>query len=236
MTNGLTGRTGVRRAVRTATLALAVVSLCGTVQAGWDVDFGVRVSSGDDADLFFAMSTRYFERDRDTVQVVHRRLHHPDDVAVALFLARHSGRSLDAILDLRIGGTSWWDISVRYGVPAKVWFVEVDRDPGPPYGKAYGHWKKHRRDRTAMRLSDADMRNLVAVRVLHDYYDVPVSVAMEWRSSGDDVRHLMAREYRRRHGAVQARASQSTRPAEKAPGNSKRGPGKGKGKGHGKKH
>ena len=87
------------------------------------------------------------------------------------------------------------------GVPVGAWFVPVQGDPGPPYGKAYGHWKKHKRNpKAAVVLVDADIRNLVAVRVIHEYYGVPVKAAMEWRASGRDLRNLVSDEYHRRHG------------------------------------
>ena len=80
------------------------------------------------------------------------------------------------------------------------WFVRVKGDPGPPFDEAYGNWKKHRKDPQAMALSDDEARSLIAVRMIHEYYDVPVDVAMDWRSSGRDLPTLMATEYERRHG------------------------------------
>jgi hypothetical protein len=77
----------------------------------------------------------------------------------------------------------------------------VPRDPGPPYGKAYGHWKNHKKKaRNDFVMTDVDARNLVAVRMLHEYYGVSAEVAMEWRSSGSDLRSLMTGKYHERHG------------------------------------
>jgi len=193
-------------------------------QAGFDVDFGASVRMGDDTDLYFAISSRYFDRDRAVVERWGTRYSNPDHLAISLFISRHSHKSLDAIFDLRRSGLSWWDISVRLGVPVDVWFVPVQRDPGPPYGKAYGHWKKHRKNPRAVALTDADVANLVAVRMIHEYYSVPVEVAMEWRSSGRPLNVLMSGEYEKRHGHNKSAS----------PGKSKGGkPGKGKGKGKG---
>ncbi|HKI84889.1 MAG TPA: hypothetical protein VKA63_11220, partial [Candidatus Krumholzibacteria bacterium] len=107
------------------------------------------------------------------------------------------------------GGLSWWDVSVRLGVQPDVWFVPVQHDPGPPYGKAYGYYKKHGHNTAKMQLSDADLRNLVAVRMLHDYYGVSAEVAMDWRSSGRSLREIMANEYRARHGKSQHASGKS---------------------------
>lgn len=195
--------------LRTAgTLALAAILWSGLAQAGIDIDFGANVRIGDRTDLYVAISSRYFDQDRQSVATLRTRYRNPDDLAVALFISRQSGRSPEAVHRLRKQGLSWWDISVRLGLPVEVWFVPVDRDPGPPYGKAYGHWKKHRRDRRAsVVLHDNDVRNLVAVRVLHEYYGVPVEVAMDWRADGRRLPELLSDEYSRRHGKAESSRS-----------------------------
>lgn len=170
-------------------------------QAGIDVDFGAAVRVGDDSSIYFAVSSHYFDRDEESVRRWYRRCDEPDDLAVALFIAGHGHGSPDEVFALRGEGLSWWEIGMRVGVPADSWFPPVRRDPGPPYGKAYGHWKNHRKSRTAkLVLSDADARNLVAVRLLHEYYGVSVEAAMEWRASSRNLDRLTAQEYRNRHG------------------------------------
>lgn len=87
-------------------------------------------------------------------------------------------------------------------MPVDAYFVTVSRDPGPPYGKAYGHWKKHRQDgRHVMVLSDDDMRHLVGARIIQRVLRrVSIETAMQWRASGRDIRAVMADRYRERHG------------------------------------
>ncbi len=168
--------------------------------AGVDIDFGASVPFGDDGRLYLAISSRYFGVPAEHVRHLALRYSDPDDLAVGLFIGQRTGRSPELILDLHRSGVSWWDVAVRCGVAEEAWFVPVKGRPGPPYGKAYGHWKKHRADRRhALRLSDADLRHLVAVRVLHEYYAIPVEQAMERRARGSDLRALLGAEYRRRH-------------------------------------
>jgi hypothetical protein len=172
-----------------------------STEAGLDIDLGGSVRLNDSTDIFFAVSSRYFGEDHGVVQRFGVRYQNPDDLAVALFITRHSGKPQAEIYRLRRQGLSWWEISIRCGVPADVWFVKVERDPGPPYGKAWGYWKKHGRDRRqAVVLTDDDCRNFVAVRMAHEYFGVPVETAMEWRSSTRDIRVLVSAEYRQRHG------------------------------------
>lgn len=207
---------------------LAFAFLAGAVTApayaGIDIDFGVAAEIDDRTDLYFSISSRYFDKDRDTVSRWGMRYRDPDDLAVVLFIHKHTGRSLDDLYSLRQHlGLTWWEIAFRYGMPADAWFVPVQRDPGPPYGKAYGHWKNHKRDRgTSVALSDDDLRNLVAVRMVHEYYGVSVDVAMEWRSGGQDLRVLMTDEYEKRHGNPHDTASVASGKGSK--------PGKGRGK------
>ena len=128
---------------------------------------------------------------------------------------------------------SWWDIGLRLGVPVEARFVPVKKDPGPPYGKAYGHWQKNgKKSSGKMNLSDADAQNLVAVRMLHEYYGVSVEVAMEWRSSGRDLKKITAGEYRNRHGK---KDKSPAKVAANSQGDEGQGKGNAKGKGKSKK-
>lgn len=203
-------------------IVFAIALLGSPARGGLDIDFSAaaHVALDDDTDLFFAINSRYFDRDHARVADLGRRYRNPDDLSVLLFLARHSRRDAAEIAVLRAKGLTWWEVGLRIGVPADVFFVRVARDPGPPYGKAYGHWKQHRHSKRAFVLSDAEVRDLVAVRMIHEYYGVPVEVAMSRRAAGGDLRVLMNAEYRERHGKGPHKAA--------GHGPSKKGHGKGK--------
>jgi len=207
-----------------AILGLLLACAVAPAHAGTDIDFGAVVSLDDDGDLYVAVAARYFDRDRDTIARWDARYRAPDDLTVAMFISRHSGKSLEEVHALRVRGLSWWEISLRFGVPVDAWFVPVERDPGPPYGKAYGYWKKHRADRRAeIVLTDDDLRNLVAVRMVHEYYGVSVDLALEWRASGSDMATIVAREYRQRHGRSNGHPSQQEAGRKKGHDKSKHG-------------
>lgn len=199
-------------------ILLALSALVSTVpaSAGMDIDFGVSVRLGDESDVYVAISSRYFDRSQSHVQRIAVWYEDPDDLAVALQIMRYSGARQRELYELRSGGMSWWEISVRLGVPTDAWFVEVDRDPGPPYGNAYGYWKNQRRGKKhkhrKMQLSDAEMRDLIAVRMVHEYYGVRAEVAMDWRASGRDLSTIMVGEYGKRHGAEERAAKDSGHP------------------------
>jgi hypothetical protein len=187
-------------------VALVASLLAPAVLAGVDVDFGASVFADDPQLLFVSIASRYYDRDTETVATFGARFGDSDDLSVALFISRYTGHTVDDVWQLRRSGLSWWDVSVRYRMWPDVWFVPLPNKPGPPYGKAYGQWKKHRKSKRAtIALADADIRNLVAVRMIHDYYGVPIETAMKWRANGRKVHVLMAEEYLRRHGRNSAR-------------------------------
>lgn len=217
-------------------LALGAWLAAGPATAGVDIDFGAAVPVGDDGALFLSVSSRYFDRDRAQVEDWSRRWYRdPDDLAVALFVGRHCDRDPEFIFSLRKEGVGWFEIANRCRVPVDAFFVPVEREPGPPYGKAYGHWLRNRHDRRhVIVLDDDDVRRLVSARMLHEYYGVPIETAMSWRAGGRNVREVVAHRYRERHGEAKGRGRDGDGGKDHGKG---KGPdkdhGKGKGKGKG---
>jgi hypothetical protein len=182
-------------------LAAIVLTAAPTATlAGLDVAFSASTPIGDDGRLFVSISSQYFDRDVRVVDNWGRRFSDPDDLAVFLHICSHTRTSPEIIFSYRKQGMTWFDIGMRLNVPVDTWFVPVKGDPGPPYGKAYGYWRKHKSDRSPFKLNDRQCRDLIAVRMASSYYRVPVQTAMDWRRHGTDVSDIMNREYRTRHG------------------------------------
>jgi hypothetical protein len=178
----------------------ALVLAAPAARAGIDVSFGVNAPVGDDGHLFFSISSRYFDRDPHVVDTWAHRFPNPDDLAVFFHICAQSHVAPEVVWSYRHQGLSWFDVGHRCGLPVDHWYVPVAHAPGPPYGKAYGHWDKYQHDsRHQVRLSDRECRDLVAVRMAHEYYGVSPEVAMDWRRNGKDVRTIMTREYHERH-------------------------------------
>ncbi len=188
-------------------LAAAAIATVPAARAGVDVSFGMHAPVGNDGDLFFSISSRYFDRSPQVVMDWSRRIPNPDDLAVFLHICSHTRMTPDRVFAFRQQGLPWYDVGVRVGVPVDAWYVPVERDPGPPYGNAYGYWRKHQRDpHYTVRLSDHECRDLVSMRMAHEYYGVSPEVAMNWRRNGD-VRTVMTREYRSRHDEHERRGN-----------------------------
>jgi hypothetical protein len=147
-------------------------------------------------DFHVAVANYYHVPQREVIVIRERRI--PDDeIPVALFIARHAGVPWARVVDMRLRGDSWWDISVRLGVGPEVYYVPVAVVSGPPYGRALGHYKKkHRKEWRTIVLTDADVVNLVELRFLTEHYGVAPERIIELRSHDRnfvaihaDVRH-----------------------------------------------
>ncbi len=138
-------------------------------------------------DFHLAVANYYRVPEREVIILRERRI--PDDeIPVALFIAQRAAVRPATIVDLRLRGNSWWDISVHFGLEPDVYYVPVAVTPGPPYGKAYGHYKKPRNRWNTSVLSDADIVNLVQLRFLSDHYHVqPERIIELRRDQGDFV-------------------------------------------------
>ena len=60
---------------------------------------------------------------------------------------------------------------------------------GPPYGKAYGHYKQHEHDYKRVVLVDEDVVNLVNLRFISDYHHVAPEIVMDMRARREVCRH-----------------------------------------------
>ncbi len=211
----------MRKATCTVVLAFSFVTLTASMNAGRahaQTPFSVSAHIGD---FHVAVANYYHVPEREVVVIRERRI--PDDeIPVALFIARHASVPWGRVVDMRLRGDSWWDISVRLGVSPEVYYVPVAVVSGPPYGRALGHYKKkHRKEWRTIVLTDADVVNLVELRFLSEHYRVPPERIIELRSRDRDFVAIHADVRGGKHG-------------HRDDDRHDNGPGKGKGKGKGK--
>jgi hypothetical protein len=91
------------------------------------------------------------------------------DLPVLLYLQHASGWPLPQLVDLRARGASWSVIFTHVGVPQAVLFEGIPDDPGPPYGHAWGYWKKNPR---GARLQDRDVCELVRIQMASQWVGI----------------------------------------------------------------
>lgn len=211
-----------------AVLGAALAAAPAAAATSFDFLFSVNHVS-DDSQYFLNLAVSSYGYSRPVLEPVLPRLAYVEaDLPVVLFLADRSGRRLDFIVGLRAQDLGWAVVFDRCGVPPDVLFDGIDRDPGPPYGKAWGHWRKQPR---AVRLSDSEIVGLVNVQIGHRIAGVPTYDLARGTGGGRPVVVAVAdkrgREYEEGH------------PSDRGNGGGKSGkPGKGNGKdkGNGKGH
>ena len=218
----------MRKTTFTIVLASSLVTLApslGADRAFAQTAFSVSAHIGD---FHVAVANYYQVPEREVIVIRERRI--PDDeIPVALFIARHAGVPWTNVVDMRLRGASWWDISVRLGVRPDVYYIPVAVAPGPPYGRALGHYKnKHRKQWSTIVLTDADVVNLVELRFLSEHYHVAPERIIELRGKDRDFVAI--------HSEVRGRGKDSGRRDDEdgnSQGNGKRS-NKGNGKGRGR--
>jgi hypothetical protein len=155
---------------------------------------------GPEGNLFFSISSQYFHRDPQSVVTWSRRFRNPDDLAVFFYIVQRSWSSPQQVYELRRHGMPWYEVGRRCGVPFNAWYVTYNGRPTGRYSRPYGYYDRYRQNpQFAARLSDREIRDLVAVRMAHEYYGVAPETAMDWRRNGSNVQVIMTREYEHHH-------------------------------------
>ena len=156
-------------------------------------------AADDSKQVYLAVAGEYFAQKPEVMADFAERYGARDDLAVTLFLATRARRPVEEVHQLRMRGLFWWEIAFMNDVPGDVWFPEYEGEPGPPYGRAYeklSGWRHGSIDK--LDVSDDEVRHLVAVRMLHEYFRIPIEQAMDLRKSGRDLPTILESEVRKR--------------------------------------
>jgi hypothetical protein len=150
-----------------------------------NVSTGISISNGELRSFYLAIGDYYRVPETRVVFVKEHYRVHDEELPVVFFLASRAHVDPSFIIDLRVRQRmSWLDITLHYGLTPEIYYVPVKR-VGPPYGNAYGHYKKHGKDYKKVVLADADVVNLVNLRFMSEYYGVAAEVVMDQRGKGE---------------------------------------------------
>jgi hypothetical protein len=232
-----------RRLCRALVMTVAL-SVLASLPAGAASSFGFLFRTDlvrSDSQFFGNLAVTNLGYSRVVVEPLLPRIAYVEtDLPTILFLAHESGRSPRFIVDLRSRGLSWIEISHRVGFPVGVLFAGFESDPGPPYGKAWGYWKKQGR---ALHLGDRDFTNLVQIQLGSHWAGVGPNVLVRAQRQGRSVPAFVAERKGRpykvsaasygRGGHAKARPAKAEL-AKGKPAKSGKAAGKAKGQGHGK--
>ncbi len=172
---------------RIITLALFVLSPGWAIIQGSQINLEVSVAAGELRSFYVAVGDYYGIPHREVIGVRERYRLPDEELPVVFFLAARARVGPSIILDLRMGGMSWLDISFRYGLTPDIFFVPLAiARIGPPYGNAYGLYKKYGPAREWKRfvLSDHEIVDLVNLRFVSEHHKIPPETVIKMRSRG----------------------------------------------------
>jgi hypothetical protein len=145
-----------------------------------------------------------------------------DEMPIVFFLANRASVNPDVIVKMRLGGKSWMDITLHYGLTAEVFYVPVKSNPGPPYGKAYGHFKnRNKADWKSIRLSDTDILNFVNLRFMSNHYGYTPDEVIKLRASGGSFVDINAKIKKNKAQKKAAKKAVAQKSNDKTKGKSK---------------
>ncbi|MBI3447475.1 MAG: hypothetical protein HY049_00940 [Acidobacteria bacterium] len=218
--------------MRKLAILAAVAAAVSTASAGISVnlDFLWKPDPKNDSQVYLHVANTAYQPPAEQVRAVYPQMKAPElDFPILLFMANEAHVSLSAVWDLRSKGTPWVQVMTRLNVPPDRVFVPVQHDPGPPYGKAYGHWKNHPKEQVA--LTDSDVAYWVNVRTQARYFSVPPDTVVGWRQAGPTWKSVAGTQYRGKHGGDDQGEGHGHGDGDDQGENHGHGKGKGKGKG-----
>jgi hypothetical protein len=172
-------------------------------------DATLALNMSDDARFFLNVTHRHFGTPEPQAIGILRRCPRPDsDYPVVMLFARASARRADAIVALRRKGLPWSEVMVRMQIPADRLFAGIERDPGPPYGHAWGYWKTSQRPRgprETVTFDDPMVADLVRLQIASAALRVsPYTIIAERRNGVSVERFVVIRS--QPSGAAPARS------------------------------
>jgi hypothetical protein len=152
-----------------------------------NVNLGLSITDGKVRGFYFSISNYFNVPESQIVQIRERYRLADDELPVVFFLATRAHVEPAAIIDLRLKGLTWWDITLHFGLNPEIFFVPVTTVKiGPPYGQAFGYYRQYRQRKTwgKVVLADADIINLVNLKFISEYHKIPADRIIEMRARG----------------------------------------------------
>ncbi len=153
-----------------------------------EAEFSASVSMSDEGITGFHISVgEYYDVPYKEVVIVKESRIPDEEVPVVLLIASRAGVPKTKVIELRSGGMSWHDITLRLGLSPEIFYVPVNTSQGPPYGKAYGYYKnKPRAAWKSAVLTDRDIIDLVNLKFISEHYGIDPDDVVDMKASGKD--------------------------------------------------
>jgi hypothetical protein len=149
-----------------------------------EVNLGISIDD-DGIKGFYLAIGEHFEIDARRVTAVKKAEIPDEEMPVVFFLAKRCFVSPSIIIHHRRDGLSWMNICLKYGLTVEIFWVDLKHKPGPPYGKAWGHFKKKKKDKWgSIRFTDVEIVNFVNLKFISEHYGHSPDEVVKMRSQG----------------------------------------------------
>jgi hypothetical protein len=163
-------------------LLLFVLISAGSPRA--DINAALSITDGRVSSFYLAIGDHYRVPEKEIIFVKKKAIP-DDDLAVVFYLSRRAAVAPSVIIDLRLGGRTWMEITSHFNLTAEIFYVAIEKASGPPYGKAHGYFKnRNRKEWKSIRLSDPDIVNLVNLRFVSEHYGLAPDAVVKMREQG----------------------------------------------------
>ena len=219
---------------KAATFAVAFLACFLPAANHCRAEINAGLSSGDDEiNLFYLAIGEQYQVPEKEVVIVRQQNIPDEELAVAFFLARQAKAAPDIIVQLRLKGKSWMEITADLGLEAGIYYVPLAHPVSkPPYGKAYGHYKNKRHGEwKTIHLADADIVNLVDLRFMSVRHGCSPDEIVQMRERGQTFMQINSDMLK---GKGQIKDKDDGQPSDRNDGDKDKAADKDKKKGKGK--
>lgn len=167
------------------TLAMLIAVTSGGVAIAHQ-DVTVAVSLDEDGVRGFRLAvSKHYRVNEQTMLIAHKNKIRDDELPVLFHIATHAHVGPEVVVRLRSRGKSWMAITAHYGLSAEIFYEPITGTYGPPYGRAYGHFKNKKRSEWAsIKLADFEIVHLANVKFMSKHYGMAPDVVIKLHSKG----------------------------------------------------
>lgn len=172
---------------------LLVLLLVASSPVSAQTEWNVGISGGSEGIDGFTFSIgQYYGVPVSEVCEIYDRGIYEEEIPVVFFIARLAHVHPRVVVDLRLRGMSWMDITYYYGLRPDIYYVPVVINRYhhcPPCGRAYGYYRHHpgggwrRGD-----LRDGDIVNQVNLKFISEHHRYAPERIMRYRNEGKTFR------------------------------------------------
>lgn len=166
---------------------ICLASLMIAPLTSFGIEWNIGISGGSGGLNGFSLSVgEYYRAPEREIIVIRERGISEEELPVVFFIAQKARVSPKVIVDLRLRGMNWMDITLHHRLSPEIYYVPVRvAKQGPPYGNAYGYYKRHpKKEWKKIVLNDEDIVNQVNLKFISAYHGYAPERVIEYRSQG----------------------------------------------------